>query len=203
MGGAGTNWGYNRHLNGFPGGSWDNYGISVSGHGIWLLYENQDYNQNTLGGVEVFPMLGVNDCNNLVTLPNKVSSWKFAGYPHDYRMDTITIYEGKNFQGLEYYTAADDNPKVTLNMDQIGSLIVTGDYKVGWTLYEYGSYRGLSKCVFAPESSNFTPLLMADADRLPFLTVRSIRKGCFVKNLNGEKNGLRNYHNVEIVPTNI
>jgi len=82
---------------------WDNRARSASVTGVWLFY--QDTNYNTAGPRAMELIFGKQDrCANFQTIANHVSSARFAGDPKDYNVASLTIYEGDYFQGAEEYT---------------------------------------------------------------------------------------------------
>ncbi|XP_059083008.1 beta-crystallin A1-like [Tigriopus californicus] len=162
----------------------DNVISSCCFNGVWILYDEHDYNKNDFGAA-VYSGWGEGACFTFdATFDDKASSLRFAGAPDGYKQDTINFYESKYFIGEEQYFY-DDAPQ--FNFDNFGqSVIVTGC--APWTIYEYDNYQGESICLYPSDTTECYPSFYAEPTDLGFLAsqVSSARKGCFSKN---EKKG--------------
>jgi hypothetical protein len=155
----------------------DNRAHSVCVTGVWLFYQDTDYNPNGGRGME-YVFGRDNYCVNIRTIAGTISSVRYAGAPKDYRSDSFTLYEHDYFQGREEYT---QNELPNLNL--VGShksIIITGNNH--WTVYDRTNYQGNSLCLKVPDPGNNTPAFVSDlADldpAIPHGSIRSVRKGC-------------------------
>ncbi|XP_042864158.1 uncharacterized protein LOC122248307 [Penaeus japonicus] len=123
--------------------NFDNAIKSVYQTGMWLYYENVQYNQQSgkvywVHGIEIsvdFPQDNWNMCSSL----------KFVGSPDYMNVDTWTVYEGPIFTGSEYYGEADAGTLGSIT-DQGSSIILTGTSP--WTFYDGTNWTGASMCVY-------------------------------------------------------
>jgi len=173
---------------------WDNRAESGCVNGIWLFYDQPNFNQGIDTTME-YVFGPANDCVNFATLGNRLTSMRFAGEPADYRADSITFYETTYFQGAEEYTV---NPLPQLNLSgRIRSLIVTGNSP--WTVYSSSSYLGDSICVYPPRPGSYEPAFVSDTRQInaPWGSIRSVQKGCWNKDSKPEiKSVLHGVHSV-------
>ncbi|CAB4068445.1 unnamed protein product [Lepeophtheirus salmonis] len=130
-------------------------------NGVWIFYENTDYNQFEFG------------------------KRSFYGWGKDHKISSFgqlnralsSVRSG--FMGNEQYFYS-DTP--SLNHDNFGeSIIVTGCDP--WTLYEERSYRGDRICVYPASTQKCEPgFYIQPQDFGHFVNkVSSVRKGCFSK----------------------
>lgn len=152
----------------------DNTANSACVTGVWLFYDNANYNP-ARGTMEY--VFGPNNyCINFSNLGGRLTAAKFSGWPKDYKANTLTLYQGDYFQGAEEYTHVD---LPNLNLDRAAaSLIVTG--LSPWTVYALPNYGGDKVCVYPPNSNNYTPAFVYDLNRIniPINSIRSVRLGC-------------------------
>jgi len=155
----------------------DNRISSCCFQGIWILYEDTNYNKNNLGGMNWWAF-GDNYCSNVPPqFDNAASSLRFTGAPDDMRYDTLNMYFNDYFIGDEEFTY-DDKP--ALNYDnRAKSIVVTGCNP--WTLYEYDNYQGQAVCVFPSDTTKCDPGLYKDSQSLGYLAgkVSSVKRGCY------------------------
>ncbi|CAB4069957.1 unnamed protein product [Lepeophtheirus salmonis] len=106
-------------------------------YGIWLLYEEIDFNRGNYNKM-VSNVWGRNvQISTLGEINGKVSSTRYSGVD-DLFANTINFYEGPGFMGIEQ-SVQRDSPK--LNYDNFGkSIIITGCKP--WTLYEKENFGG-------------------------------------------------------------
>eukprot|EP00088_Acartia_fossae_P017540 TRINITY_DN199_c0_g1_i2.p1 TRINITY_DN199_c0_g1~~TRINITY_DN199_c0_g1_i2.p1 ORF type:complete len:245 (-),score=39.72 TRINITY_DN199_c0_g1_i2:83-817(-) len=157
--------------------NFDNRITSCCITGIWLLYADQNYNQNNLGASNYW-VYGDNNCVNVPSaFDNKASSMRYTGAPDAWKADTLNLYLNEYFIGGEEYTY-NDMPQLNYN-DQAKSIIVTGCN--GWTLYSEANYRGNCMCVQPSDSRNCYPGFYKTQSNLGSLAGRisSVRKGCY------------------------
>ena len=138
--------------------------------GMWILYDEDDYN-----GSASFWMYGY---NNLVTIPtelkNKVKSLRFPGQPDDWKATSLNLYTDENFMGEEEFTY-EEIPKFTI---EAKSVIVTGCKP--WTVYMESNYQGDSKCIYPSDIEKCTPGLYPAVSNLEGVAgnILSARRGC-------------------------
>ncbi|XP_037798371.1 uncharacterized protein LOC119593494 [Penaeus monodon] len=167
--------------------NFDNAISSVYQTGMWLYYENVEYNQASgrvywVHGIEIsvdFPQEYSNMCSSL----------KFVGSPDYMNVDTWTVFEGPIFTGSEYYGEADAANLGSLT-DQGSSIILTGTSP--WTFYDGNSWTGSSLCLY-PNTDQDTGSqgqvlnygIYPDVKDLGITdnTIGSVRKGCWSKNV--------------------
>jgi len=159
----------------------DDVAVAVSGLGNWIFYDEHGYT----GESEAVVLRVYSQCVPLKTLVSRASSIRYVGDPQDYRLPSITIYQGSNFQGREIYINA-DHPKVLFDVDrpnggwseEFGSFIITGDSSSCWTLHYSIGQGSPSICVCAQSSNNFTPFFVANNPFPPYNSIGSVTKGC-------------------------
>ena len=80
--------------------------------GIWILYDNENYNSGNINAADWWAY-GDNYCSNVPSgFSNKASSLRFTGAPDDWKYDTINLYFQEYFIGDEEFTYNDTS---TLN----------------------------------------------------------------------------------------
>ncbi|XP_045608221.1 uncharacterized protein [Procambarus clarkii] len=163
----------------------DNAIDSVLQTGMWMYYENTDYNVQAgsvywVHGIDI----GVNFPNDYIDI---TSSLRYAGSPYVLNDDTWTVYEGTSFAGSEYYGSYDSDSLGNL-AGKVSSLILTGVSP--WTIYSGENFSGDSLCVY-PDTDHDTG---ADGSVLDFgifpnmaslgindNSIYSVKKGCWTK----------------------
>ncbi|CAL4117393.1 unnamed protein product, partial [Meganyctiphanes norvegica] len=162
--------------------NFDNSIDSACVTGIWLYYENTEYNK--MAG-RVYWLHGIDFCGNFPNdYTDMISSVRFAGDPTNWQADTLTVYEGQYFTGNEFYCTSDCGSLGNLDLDA-SSLIVTGTSP--WTVYDGTNYSGQAICVYPNETDNgqngnsFSFGMWPETSTLgaPDNTIRSARKGCW------------------------
>ncbi|XP_068227212.1 uncharacterized protein [Palaemon carinicauda] len=164
----------------------DNEIESVSQNGMWIYYENSNYNIGS--GGEVYFVHGV-EIN--VNFPNQycnmVTSMRYVGNKDIPNADTWTLFEGEYYTGMEFYGEKDAANLEYLDL-QGSSLVLTGQSP--WTIYSGQSYTGDSRCVYPNTDHDVGPhgdvldfgiYSTMSAVGVPDNTIRSIRKGCWSK----------------------
>ncbi|KAK7081123.1 hypothetical protein SK128_027949 [Halocaridina rubra] len=164
------------------------YGIdndieSATQTGLWMYYENADYNPES---ASVFMVHGINISINFPPeYANIVTAIRYAGEATLPNADTITLYQGTAFTGEQLFAVTDAGSITILDADA-SSFIITG--LSPWTLYTETSYAGESYCVYpdtdhdvSPEGDQLDFGIYPDITSLgiPDDAIRSLRKGCF------------------------
>ncbi|RXG70963.1 hypothetical protein Avbf_10550 [Armadillidium vulgare] len=125
----------------------DNAIYSVLQTGMWIYYENINYNSNLAG--QVYWVHGVDIS---VDFPSEVdgvtSSLKYAGNRYVLNEDSYTIYSGEFYTGDEFYGNVDTASLSSLT-DQGSSIILTG--LSDWTFYTEYDFGGYAYC-FSPST---------------------------------------------------
>merc|ERR1712212_911288 len=120
----------------------DNTIESVEVKGMWIFYDNVEYNSHTAGWV--FWASGVDYKGDVpYEYTNLATSLKYAGSPYDYRDDTWTVYSGEGFTDQEHFGNSDAANLGSLG-DDVSSIIITGNS--AWTFYDGPNYQG-TNCV--------------------------------------------------------
>ncbi|TRY76468.1 hypothetical protein TCAL_05345 [Tigriopus californicus] len=150
-------------------------------YGIWIFYDEPDYNMNNLDAA-VYLKWGENACYTVDTeFNNRASSIRLAGAPDDYKQDSLNLYEGRLFMGKEQYFD-EDAPQIT-EKNLGASAIVSGCSP--WTIYADANYQGESICL-QPRTDTpdcYPTFFFEPAEIGPLASnVSSIRRGCFAKN---------------------
>jgi len=148
--------------------------------GVWILYEDNDYNSYNPAQSSWWGW-GDKFCTALPPLfQNKASSLRFTGAPDDWKYDTINFYQIENFIGDEWFAYGD---KPVLNEDFPKSLIVTGCS--GWTIYEYEHYQGAALCLMPGNKIDCQPGFFISTYNFGILKDRisSVRRGCQTNNI--------------------
>jgi len=144
--------------------------------GIWILYENPNFNTNAPGASSF--NWGIDFCQDLPpSLNNLVTSVRYAGSAWGFQEDGLTIYEKDWFQYHEIYVAT--NTPAFDAFSYGGSLIVTG--RNTWTLYDYPNYTGYKVCVTPLDIVEASPGFYTKPQDFGFAgrVIRSVRKGCW------------------------
>ncbi|XP_063598576.1 uncharacterized protein LOC134775064 [Penaeus indicus] len=162
---------------------YDNAIKSVYQTGMWVYYENVQYNQQPgrvywVHGIEIsadFP----SDYSYMA------SSLKFVGSPETMDADGFTVFEGTAFTGSEFYSesdAADLGPLTRRG----SSIIITGTSP--WTFYSDNYWSGRHMCLFPnihDEGTNGEVLnfgMYPNVEDLGIMddSIGSVRKGCWI-----------------------
>ncbi len=95
---------------------WDNEFSSCCFNGVWLLYDDYDYNSLDFEAEE-FDAWGENYCTPFVArFDDLASSVRLSGAPNGYKYSTLNLYEGERFMGDEhFYYDYDDASTFTLD----------------------------------------------------------------------------------------
>uniref|UniRef100_A0A0K2VIQ3 Beta/gamma crystallin 'Greek key' domain-containing protein n=1 Tax=Lepeophtheirus salmonis TaxID=72036 RepID=A0A0K2VIQ3_LEPSM len=148
-------------------------------NGIWLLYEETNFNRGKYNKMVSYTWGKNNKINNLGGINGKVSSIRYSGV-EDLNANTLNFYEGPGFMGIEQYVYK-DAPK--LKYDNFGKSIIISGCKP-WTLYEKANFAGKRICVYpasltSPCKPGFfeTPTAFGNFGNV----VSSARLGCFSK----------------------
>ncbi|XP_040572657.1 uncharacterized protein [Lepeophtheirus salmonis] len=159
--------------------NFEDFSKSAIINGVWIFYENTDYNQFEFGKRSFYGWGKDHKISSFGQLNRALSSVRYSGAGENMKYSTINFYEGSGFMGNEQYFYS-DTP--SLNHDNFGeSIIVTGCDP--WTLYEERSYRGDRICVYPASTQKCEPgFYIQPQDFGHFVNkVSSVRKGCFSK----------------------
>ncbi|KAK3856104.1 hypothetical protein Pcinc_037527 [Petrolisthes cinctipes] len=164
--------------------NFDNAIDSTTVTGLWMFYENVDYNAFVPG--RVYWAHGIDfGLNFPIDYVDMSSSLRFAGSPTCLNCDTFTVYDGVDFNGAEYYGVTDSYDLGALDA-KVSSIVITG--YTAWTFYEGLSFTGFSVCLYPDTFHTEGPGgLTLDLGMYPDVTqvqlydnaVRSVRQGCF------------------------
>ncbi|XP_064084815.1 uncharacterized protein LOC135200262 [Macrobrachium nipponense] len=162
----------------------DNDIESVHQTGMWIYYENQDY--NTVFQGKIYYVHGIEYSMDFPTqYRNMASSARFAGHRDVLNADAWNIYEGQYFAGRELFGTNDEASLGELDL-QASSIVVTGTS--AWTVYTGQSFTGQGVCVYPDTVHDHGPsgeqldvgiFGVVTALGLPEDSIRSIRKGCW------------------------
>ncbi|CAL4120098.1 unnamed protein product [Meganyctiphanes norvegica] len=159
----------------------DNMIQSICGQGVWLLYEDRDYNGHSENDwehwTEMF-MSGERGCHNLpVTHHGELTSLRYAG-PGELAKDSLTLYHGFNWDGAEALFLKDEDNLSDMN-NEPSSLVITGC--TPWTLYQHYYYEGYAICAESWPIGNGICAGAYDLTDIgmPNNALSSIRRGCY------------------------
>ncbi|XP_068227213.1 uncharacterized protein [Palaemon carinicauda] len=162
----------------------DNDIESVHQTGMWIFYDNKDFNKELQG--KVYFVHGIDYSMDFpAEYRNMASSTRFAGHRDILNADAWNIYEGQYFTGKEQFGTGDAATLGTLDL-LASSIVVTGTSP--WTVYTGQSFTGQGVCVYpntAHDHGSFGELLdlgiygVVTALGIPEDSIRSIRKGCW------------------------
>ncbi|CAG7837170.1 unnamed protein product [Allacma fusca] len=145
----------------------------------WIFYEHTFFN-TIYEGMSQYIFKQVEQCHQIdYGLAGKVSSLQFAGNGESYKMSSLTIYKGVNFQGSfesgQAYTEG-EIPEVQLKTQM--SLILTGN--LPFEIYAEPNYEGGSFCLIPPPSPYLNPLAIEDlwGASIAYDSIRSVKIGC-------------------------
>lgn len=152
--------------------------------GIWIYYDNTDYNTNQAGQVVWFH--GIKYCGNFNSLNNMATSIRYAGSNTVLDQSSFTLYEGQGFQGLEMYSENSQTDLRNMNA-RAQSIILTGTS--AWTFYTESNYQGYHTCVQYQHTDTLNGVSM-HYGLFPKITnqyfnkaIKSVRKGCYSDNI--------------------
>ncbi|XP_040565148.1 uncharacterized protein [Lepeophtheirus salmonis] len=152
----------------------DNKVDSTKVNGIWILYENINYNTDD-EGMSFFTYGDSYLEKNLGEFTNKASSLRSSGVGQHYTDSSINFYAQEGFSGEEQYYTNDIPYPVKSVFGK--SLIVTGCDE--WTIYSEKYFAGESVCVKPIDMDNCSPTFYPTVDKLGLgHRLRSARKGC-------------------------
>merc|ERR1711970_732863 len=154
---------------------------SMCGQGVWILYEEKNYNWTHHSWTNFFAS-GDYSCDDLpVTWQNQGSSIRYAGTGelHD---ETITIYHSPDWAGGEIMFIREE-PFLGDYNNEASSMIITGES--AWTVYSHPGYHGDPVCLQPWPVGNgyyFGAWNVFDIG-IPNNEISSVQKGCFSKYL--------------------
>lgn len=97
---------------------WNDRFSSCCYYGVWVLYEDRDYNERNTNAV-AHAGWGENFCEDFDSAFNdRASSTRFIGAPDGYKYSTLSLFQYKGYMGLEQYTYGD---QPNLNYDNLGA----------------------------------------------------------------------------------
>merc|ERR1712042_130963 len=156
---------------------------SVCGQGVWLLYEDRDYNGHSWNDwehwTELF-MAGEYTCHNLpVTHQGELTSVRYAG-SGELDDETLTLYHGYNWDGGEVLVVKDEDNLSDMN-NKPSSLVITGC--TPWTLYQHRYYEGYAICTESRDLGNGIcgGAYNLETIGMPNNALSAVRKGCYAK----------------------
>ncbi|XP_064084817.1 uncharacterized protein LOC135200265 [Macrobrachium nipponense] len=160
---------------------------SVLQTGMWMYYENNNYNVEYSGRVYF-----VHGIDLRVDFPsafrNAASSIRYAGDRHNPNGNTWTLFDGEYFSGQEFFGVTDAYSLQYLDL-KASSLVITGSSP--WTIYSGQGYSGDSLCVYPTDHDtgsvgdylDFGIYPTMSAVGIPDNTIRSLRQGCWSKKI--------------------
>ncbi|XP_069996874.1 uncharacterized protein [Penaeus vannamei] len=161
---------------------YDNAIKSVHQTGMWVYYENVQYNQQPgrvywVHGIEISADFS-SDYSYMA------SSLKFVGSPDGVDADAFTVYEGTAFTGNEFYSESDATDLGPLTRKG-SSIAITGTSP--WTFYSDNGWSGRHMCLYPSihdegpngEALNFG--LYPNVEDIGIIdnSIGSVRKGCW------------------------
>jgi len=160
---------------------WDNRITYCIATGIWLFYEDDEYNtRNPEKG-----SLWIWGNGEAVQFPpsfeRQASSIRSAGSQYNWQNDeTLTFYMNEDFIGDQEFLDC-DKPRLNYD-DQAKSAIITGCSS--WTLYEEINWKGKCHCVghgYKDSTRACDPIFLEHGQDLGIMDgkVSSVRKGCY------------------------
>ncbi|QQP54255.1 Gamma-crystallin A [Caligus rogercresseyi] len=161
--------------------------------GIWLFYEDTQYNSRDFGGSSFFGWGQNLRIPTFHELNRVFSSLRYSGVGENMIESTINFYDGAGFMGREQFYYGDSS---YLNYDNFGkSIIITGCEP--WTLYEDKHFRGDHICLYPGSTSSCAPGFFIEPKDFGYFSnrvslkpkdfgyfsnrVSSVRRGCFSK----------------------
>ncbi|KAG7167506.1 uncharacterized protein LOC121868356 [Homarus americanus] len=167
--------------------NFDNVIDSVRQTGMWIYYDNINYN---IDAGKVYFVHGIDISVNFpADYVDMSSSVRFAGSPFHMNEDTWTLYEGKSFTGQEYY-GNEDSATLGNLAGKTFSIVLTGTSP--WTVYCGENWVGISLCIY-PDTDHDTGADGSVLDfgiypdvtalHIPEYSIYSIKKGCWSNNV--------------------
>ncbi|CAG0897318.1 unnamed protein product [Cyprideis torosa] len=146
-------------------GNWDNRIKSACVYGVWIWFENRDYNPTGQGGAEY--AWGSGYCFDLdPAVSGRVSSLRYAGNVNDNEAATISLFNLEFFQGAGL-TASGNLENISGTT--VGSIIITG-YSA-FTVYSQSGFAGVATCLPANDG---LPVFWANAAAAGIESVGSV-----------------------------
>ncbi|XP_037800247.1 uncharacterized protein LOC119595148 [Penaeus monodon] len=167
----------------------DNTIESIRETGMWMYYENVEYNTHQAG--LVFWASGIDFSGNVPgQYANMATSLRYAGSPYSLNDETWTVYSGEAFTGDELM-GNNDAASLGYLGDDVSSIIIVG--QSAWTFYDGRDFHGTNSVCLHPNlkfRSDFdgrslhvgiyaTPTDFHISDN----NIESVRKGCWSKNV--------------------
>jgi len=163
----------------------DNMIRSLCQTGMWMYYEQVDYNQQA--GVLLW-VHGIEYCSDMSNnIADKTSSLRYAGSPYSLNGDCFTLYQGEFFTGSEYWGDQAYYPNIDYMAGDSSSLVINGVSP--WTFYTSENYRGQAVCVYPNTDHDVVNDVSIDFGiyrqmsqlGLSDNSIRSVAKGCYSK----------------------
>ncbi|XP_063600434.1 uncharacterized protein LOC134776608 [Penaeus indicus] len=167
----------------------DNTIESVRETGMWMYYDNVEYNTHQAG--QVFWASGIDFSGNVpAQYANMATSLRYAGSPYSLEDETWTVYSGEAFTGHELKGFEDAASLGSLG-DDVSSIIIVG--QSAWTFYDGRDFHGTNSVCLRP---NFK--FSRDSDgrslhvgifpspshfQISDNNIESVRKGCWSQNV--------------------
>ncbi|XP_053640590.1 uncharacterized protein [Cherax quadricarinatus] len=161
--------------------SFDNTIESATVTGMWIFYEETDYNAFNAGFV--YWIHGIDFSTDFDSqYSNTASSLRYAGSAFDLNEDSWTVYTGQGFTEGALFGNTDASTLGRFS-GEVSSIIVTGTSD--WTFYQGEGFTGSSVCL-TPDIHHTSDVRRFDVGIFPTpsdfdLTdnsIRSVRKGC-------------------------
>ncbi|CAL4232451.1 unnamed protein product [Meganyctiphanes norvegica] len=167
---------YNHDLSSI---GFDDLTESICGKGVWIYYENTNYNNtHHHGWTQVFAS-GSYSCEDIPeTRRNQISSVRYAG-TGDLYDETLTIYHSHNYGGGEVMFIREE-PYLGDYNNEGSSLIITGESP--WTVYSHPGFTGDAICLQPHSIGGDYSMGSWNVDDIgmPNNEISSIQKGCMV-----------------------
>ncbi|XP_063869790.1 gamma-crystallin S-like [Scylla paramamosain] len=158
--------------------NFDNTISSIQVNGVWILYNEPEY--NTYQTSIVHWAWGLDKKENLHGTDNQISSLRYAGSQSKSNEAGYNLYAGEMFTKKDLYGTS-DIPDLSQFHQEVKSVIIIG--QSSWTFCEQANYSGRCVCMAAKQhdSNSLTRLDVGFYQRMSdyyMYNVTSVRKGC-------------------------
>ncbi|XP_018008032.1 uncharacterized protein LOC108665750 [Hyalella azteca] len=165
----------------------DNSINSILFTGNWILYADNFYNIEGLGGTYGH-WFGVNHCSNLVSpIAGAASSLRYAGSPYGIDDVYYNLYDGLGYAGDEFRSNTDAETVGYMDM-RTTSININGQSP--WTFYTGLQFTGEAVCLYPNYvvADKNIQLRYAGVNTVTYLgipdnSIRSVAKGCLTDNV--------------------
>ncbi|KAG7169455.1 putative Beta/Gamma crystallin-containing protein 1, partial [Homarus americanus] len=145
---------FNEDISNLATVNFDNTIESIKVTGMWMLYQETDYNTYSSG--YVYWIDGIDYTGDVPSeYTNMASSLRYAGSPFQLNEDCWTIYAGEGFteEGLYGNTDAGNLDRLS---GEVSSIVLTGTSS--WTFYDGDNFTGRHVCL-KPDTHHHHDLL--------------------------------------------